>query len=304
MFIVYKRHDKNYINYYSNNKISLGYEFEKEFGRFNFMNFYSVFNSDYDFKIFEGNNEIGTLDVGYALMLSPGEDFVLAGHNWEILSIDYDKYLMNVRSKSLIKRKIPRWSGGGKPFSYIVCRKVYEILLGSFNKDYLKPLDSKSQETIVNLIYKADECGFRDGIIPVFHDYNKNQVYIYTFAGLKANVLLSELFNMNFEIKNEEITNLYYSLNCENFTMSDLESLIINVEKIINEQSTERYMDDKTISFKKNKFIEYVPNENSGKLKLEILYDKEGLMDVTMNNKVEFVDGNSIYKFLSKWPNI
>ena len=301
-FLLNYMKNRNFVEI-NNNRISLGYEFEKEFGGFNFMNFYAVFNSNYDFKIFEGDYEVGTLDAGYALKLSPGEDFILAGRYWQVVSIDYDKYLMNVKSNNLIKHKIPRWSGFGTPYSYIICRKIYDILLGNFDRNYLKPLDDKSRETILDLINKAEECGFREEIIPVYYDLDKNKVYIYTFAGLNANLLLSELFNMYYEIKNEEITNLYYSLSCENFSMGELESLIYDTENIINESSTEKYMDDKTISFRKNKYIEYIPDENSGKLKMEILYDKEGLIDVTSSNMISFMDYNSIYKGLANWPN-
>lgn len=287
----------------NHNQINLGLGFEEEFGSLNFMNFYAVFNSSYDFKIFEGDNEVGTLDACYAIKLSPGEDFVLAGRYWEVLSIDYDKYLMNVKSKSLIKHKIPRWSGGGNPFSYIVCRKIYDILLGNFDKRALKPLDVKAKETVENLMRKSEDCGFKKGIIPVYYDVDNNQLYIYTFAGLNANLLLSDLFNMFYEIKNEEVTNLYYSLDCSDFKISDFESLMYNVEDILNDSSTERYMDEKTISLRKNKFINYLPEENSGRLKMDLLYDQKGLIDLIMNNKISYIENNSIYKSLAKWPN-
>lgn len=301
-FLLKSMRDNDFVEI-NHNHINLGLGFEEEFGSLNFMNFYAVFNSSYDFKIFEGDDEVGTLDACYAIKLSPGEDFVLAGRYWEVLSIDYDKYLMNVKSKSLIKHKIPRWSGGGDAFSYIICRNIYDILLGNFDTRALKPLDTKARGTVENLMDKSKECGFKKGIIPVYYDVDNDQLYIYTFAGLNANLLLSDLFNMFYEIKNEGISNLYYSLDCSDFSISDFESLMYNLEDILNDPTTERYMDEKTVSLRKNKFINYLPEENSGRLKMDLLYDQSGLIDLIRNNEISYIDNNSIHKSLAKWPN-
>lgn len=88
---------------------------------------------------------------------------------------------MNVRSKSLIKHKIPRWSGGGNAFSYIICRNIYDILLGNFDTRALKPLDTKARRTVENLMDKSKDCGFKKGIIPVYYDVDNDKLYIYTF---------------------------------------------------------------------------------------------------------------------------
>ena len=108
---------------------------------------------------------------------------------------------------------------------------------------------------------------------------------------------------MFYEIKNEEVTNLYYSLDCSDFKISDFESLMYNVEDILNDPSTERYMDEKTVSLRKNKFINYLPEENSGRLKMDLLYDPNGLIDLILDNEISYIENNSIYKSLAKWPN-
>ena len=54
----------------------------------------------------------------------------------------------------------------------------------------------------------------------------------------------------------------------------------------------------------KNKFINYLPKENSGRLKMDLLYDQNGLIDLILNNEISYIDDNSIYKDLAKWPNI
>ena len=50
--------------------------------------------------------------------------------------------------------------------------------------------------------------------------------------------------------------------------------------------------------------INYLPEENSGRLKMDLLYDQNGLIDLILNNEISYIEDNSIYKDLAKWPNI
>ena len=175
--------------------------------------------------------------------------------------------------------------------------------MGNFDERALKPLDAKARGTVENLMDKSKDCGFKKGIIPVYYDVDNNQLYVYTFAGLNANLLLSDIFNMFYEIKSEEVSNLYYSLDCSDFGISDFESLMYDIEDILKDSTTERYMDEKSVSLRKNKFINYLPEENSGRLKMDLLYDQNGLIDLILNNEISYIDNNSIYNSLNKWPN-
>ena len=108
---------------------------------------------------------------------------------------------------------------------------------------------------------------------------------------------------MFYEIKSEEVSNLYYSLDCSDFGINDFESLMYDIEDILKDSTTERYMDEKSVSLRKNKFINYLPEENSGRLKMDLLYDQNGLIDLILNNEISYIDDNSIYNSLNKWPN-
>ena len=68
----------------NNNILTLGYEFEKEFGQANYKNFYAVFSPSFSYTIFEGNREVGTLDIAYAIDLGVGDQFNLAGKLWKV----------------------------------------------------------------------------------------------------------------------------------------------------------------------------------------------------------------------------
>ena len=60
--------------------LSLGYNFEKKFGKRNFMGFYSVFCPNLEYKVKEGGKNIGTLDAFFVVnYLNPGRQFILGG---------------------------------------------------------------------------------------------------------------------------------------------------------------------------------------------------------------------------------
>ena len=78
--------------------LSLGYNFEKKFGKRNFMGFYSVFCPNLEYKVKEGGKNIGTLDAFYVVnYLNPGKQFILGGTPWKILDIDYKRFNIKVQ---------------------------------------------------------------------------------------------------------------------------------------------------------------------------------------------------------------
>ena len=36
---------------------------------------------------------------------------------------------------------------------------------------------------------------------------------------------------------------------------------------------------------------------------MDLLYDQNGLIDLILNNEISYIDNNSIYNSLNKWPN-
>jgi len=290
-FLLNDMKNKEFIDI-NNNYITLGHEFEKEFGKQNFMNFYAVFLAKIEYSVREGNSEIGTLDVSYAYSLGVGDEFVLAGQLWEVKSVDHDKYQAQVFKKNIPKDKIPRWFDSGVPYSYLLSRKVYDILLGKFDKNYLKPLDDGAKDVVENAIRKANLFGFDDGIIPV--SLKSNELYIFTFAGNKANELLANLFKLYYDVLFYDSDFSHCNLKFkEEIDKTDVEGIIYNVKEILNSSETQEFIDDITQKFLKNKFINYLPEKNRGKLKMDLLFDKEGLLNVTENNMIYFMDNET-----------
>ena len=283
-----------------NNNLTLGYQFEKDFGQSNYKNFFSVFAPRFEYSIFEGNNEIGTLDIAYAVDLDEGDQFNLAGKVWEVTSINHDRYKVQVIESKLNRAKTPSWNSDGASLSPLIANKIYEILQGNFDDKFLKPFDSKSRENIEMIIDAAQMDGFSEGIIPVEMN-DLNDVYIYTFAGDKANKLLLNIFEMYHELKNPYTTPFFVHFRTnEHISPSEIESVVYDLENILSQSATEAMLDNLTSSFKKNKFMEYLPEEVRGSLKMDLIFDKEGLLESTEDKTLYFIDSSMFRKSIFK----
>ena len=282
----------------NNNRLSLGYNFEKEFGYANYKNFYAVFTPSFSYSILESNREVGQLDVSYGVDLGTGDYFNLAGKLWEVTSINHDKYKVHVKKANMSKAKLPSWYSEGSPIDILITNKIYEILQGDFDYKYLKPFDQSAREIIESSIQNAKKDEFTVGILPV--ELNDN-IYIYTFAGDKANKLLLKIFEMYYDVYNPFINSIYLSFKVKDgITPEDIESVIYDLENILNDKSTIDMLDELTDSFKKNKFIQYLPFKLRKNLKMELIFDKDALLESTMDKSINFIETSKFRKGLFK----
>ncbi len=281
-----------------NNKdgyVSLGYNFEKKFGKRNFMDFYSVFCPNREYTVREGVKNIGSLDFFFVVhSIKKGSKFILGGVPWKVLDIDHKKF--NVKVQREQKGDVPDWLSEGGVIDSLISRKIYNILLGHYNEDLLRTFDELSQTKIHECIEHAHEVGFTDGIIPVEITSKEKRVYIYTFAGMRANALLSSIFSLNHDIYSIVDTAYYSSFKFkDNSNFNTVQEVIGNVEGILNEPEISGLLDEKTGKFVKNKFINYLPYEDNVKLKMELLYGPEDLIKVVTENSVVLV-GSTNFK--------
>ena len=279
----------------NHNVLTLGYEFEKEFGQANYKNFYAVFSPSFSYMIYEGNREVGTLDIAYAIDLGEGDQFNLAGKLWKVTSIDHERYVVHVSKENLTKVNLPSWHSEGAPINSLITSKIYEILQGDFDRKFLKPFDQSAREKVEMAIYNAQSDEFRYGILPV--ELNNGSVYIYTFAGDKANKLLLKIFEMYFDVYSPFTTPIYTSFRVrEGISPEEIESVIYDLDNILSQSSTEAMLDNLTDSFKKNKFIEFLPEDVRGSLKMDILFDKDALLEATGDKMINFIEVSQFRK--------
>ena len=297
--IILKEMTDNGLIEINHSRLSLGYDFEKKFGYGNFQNFYAVFTPSFSYTILESNKEVGQLDVAYAVDLTVGDYFNLAGKFWKVTSINHDKYHVNVKRSENVKVKLPVWHSEGAPIDILITNKIYEILVGDFDRKFLKPFDESAREIIECAISNARDDEFGQGILPV--EINDGTVYIYTFAGDKANKLLLKIFEMYHDIYTPFTTPVYISFKVkEGITQSDIESIIYDLDNILNDPETVDMLDDLTQSFKKNKFIQYLPAELKGSLKMDLIFDRDALLAATCDKSINFITQSEFRKAIFK----
>ncbi len=285
--------------------LTTGYCFEKIFGKNNYMNFYAVFYPSFEYAIKKGQKTIGGLDISYVHMLNKDSQFNLAGKNWKVKNIDEKEFIIRVEEDSDSNLNAPRWFSEGPPLTYDISRKIYSILVGSFDNEkdkklYYKFLDNFSplaKEYIDNIIILANKCGFIKDFIPVDINKKGNIITIYTFAGNKVNNLLPKIFELN-GFKLSKIFNTAYFSSFQldqEINIHDFSKILGNVEEIFSDDKYIEYFKDILQDVFKNKFIDYLPKKDVVELKMNLQYDKEGLINLI--NKNEFIETkNNIFK--------
>ena len=102
---------------------------------------------------------------------------------------------------------------------------------------------------------------------------------------------------MYFDIYNPFTTPVYASFRVrDGITSEEIESVIYDLDNILSQDTTEAKLDELTQSFKKNKFMEFLPEEVRGGLKMNIIFDKEALLDATNDKMINFIDESQFRK--------
>jgi ATP-dependent Lhr-like helicase len=276
--------------------INLGDAFEKEFGKRNFLEFYSVFWPNYEFKVQEGRKSIGTLDASFVIStLKNGSNFVLGGEVWTVTKSDHDNFKLN--GKKAKEGVVPNWKSEGSAMDYLLARKIYDILLIDYNEELLKHFDRVAHKIIKNLQEDARISGFKKQEIPVEFSFYDNRVFIYTFGGFKVNSLISTIFKFYHDVSSARDTPYYSSFKFKNLKMSEIEYIGQNIKDILEDKELEKFMFSKTKKFIKNKFIKYLPENDQAELKTCILFNKEDTIDLFENNSLKLIDSSDF----SKW---
>lgn len=288
----------NIIDNYDN-ILSTGYQFEKEFGKKNFLDFYAVFCPKREYAVKNGRKKIGSLGLMFALKLQKDTNFILAGQLWKVLSIDHPKYIVHVINANVIEGNIPIWEGDKPPLSYLLSRKIYSLLLGKFDYKLLNfnksHFDNNSIEIIENYIKEVKASGFKEGVIPIEFDANTNLIYIYSFAGDKANMLLYYIFNYYYKTSTKSISPYYCSFKVKDgCSFEDVENVLYNVKELLSNEDSKIEISKLFGKFYNNKFIKYLPDNMRFKLQYELIFDEKGLIDLCENNTPILINSSCI----------
>ncbi|MFQ5855839.1 MAG: DEAD/DEAH box helicase [Anaerolineae bacterium] len=163
----------------------LGEAGEERFGRRNFLELYSVFETPQEVRVVTvDKQDVGMLQTWFVQALGEeGFVFVLAGRRWQTVEVDLDGGLVIVRPAP--KGEIPRWSGGAVLLSREVAEAHRDVLLS--DEDY--PFVHRRGQEHLRRIRRDWRSLLQQEPLPMRRSGSKWELY--TFAGGRINTLLA-----------------------------------------------------------------------------------------------------------------
>lgn len=168
-------------------KLSLGPVGEKLYGRRNFAELYAVFSTPRFISVLWDKQDVGTVDAEFLSTLDSDTQrsaFSLAGRPWEIVRTDWSKGVCTVKPADFAPSA--RWSGSPAFLSYELCQAMRRVLVS----DEVSPAWSARASKVMRAS-RVEYSFLRDEPAPMITE--KDKVTWWTFAGGRANVLLSKL---------------------------------------------------------------------------------------------------------------
>jgi ATP-dependent helicase Lhr and Lhr-like helicase len=266
------------------NNIFINSETEKKFGRSNFMELYTTFETNKEFTVRFNNRTIGTLERWYVNALGDEFQFTLAGAHWQTLKIDYERSIVYVEEA---KHSLPpRWMSDSRFFPYELSQEILRIVTSEENYKFLN-----SNELLVLSRYREElrMSGLQDNTLII--EERKDGYIFTTYAGNQVNYTIANSIrtsNNCFDISN--LSWKGFKLKCEN---SDMLPKLFEITAVINHvKNGEFYNNDILLQLKEivpdvsfSKYQKYLPAKFRKEQSAEYVYD----IDTTLKylNQVE-----------------
>lgn len=216
-------------------RIRLYKGFEEKFSRMNFLNFYSVFESERQFFVVENALKIGSLDPAYVYCsVKPGEKFMLAGSKYIALDVDRDRFI--VRARRTGSGKAPRWKSDGCVHDYCVTVEARRILAnalsGEEKEKLMAALDEKAVEKYNELIAASAASGIRRDGIYIRADAGSGEIKVLTFGSVYVNNVIAAFISA--AIRGVKADSTVFGVCISIGSPNDVFGYVGRVEKIIS----------------------------------------------------------------------
>jgi len=163
---------------------------EREFGRSNFKDLYSVIRGGGEYRAVTPDGEmVGKLDARFVNSQNDGE-ISLGGQGWSMVKCDEGHNLVVVVPSSSATSGI-FWTGGESGYSSLVCRQVQVMRAGGVS---MLPLTDGDKETLRTALTRIPEGVGRTGLYIREHKSERGfMVTVYSLNGSRFNRLLTIL---------------------------------------------------------------------------------------------------------------
>ncbi len=161
--------------------LSIGPEAQRLWGRRNYMELLSVFDTPELYTVFAGNQELGVLhELSFH---RENATVLLGGRSWRVTSVDHKHRMAHVEPAEDLPGR-STWLGSSQGLSFEICQAMRRILLGS-----TATLSRRATEELQLLIAQ----GTTDPEGTILRSTRKGCEW-WTYTGLKANAALVQRF--------------------------------------------------------------------------------------------------------------
>ncbi len=253
------------------NRVFLGDKGQSIFGKMNYMDLYSTFETPSEFTVNNKGKSIGTIEAWFVKALGEKFNFILGGRCWETVKIDQKKFIVYVEPSAFADP--PKWVSGGKMISYELSQEYFNVVVGGND---LLFLNTKEKDILEEFRREQVSMGLEKDSLYVEErnlDFN-----FYTYLGDKLNYTLGNsitLLDDRLALKGVGWKGFSIKKNKSNISLREIkefiEKLIKNPEFFdldIKTQLLEKLPDS---SF--SKYQKYLPINLRKKMLYEYLYD-------------------------------
>lgn len=252
-----------------------GSEGERAFGKMNFFDLYSVFETPAEVVVKTRDGRVvGTLETSFVRRMERERfTFLLAGSTWLAVDVDLNRGL--VVAVPFAGGEAPRWHGAGGFLGYEVAEEMRSILIGNAEFPFVdeagrKEIRRMSEELCP--ILRRDRC-------PITREGNK--LRLHTYAGGRVNTTIAALLEMAKVAEVASLGDLEVDLKpsiggapgaslvrAELRGLRDANSRLTDAEKatLVSEKNRGRL----------SKFQPYLPPDLEGSYLAEMLFDLKG----------------------------
>jgi ATP-dependent Lhr-like helicase len=248
-------HDRKLIRI-ENDDILLGVDGEKIFGRKNYLELFSVFDSNDQYEVIFNKDSIGVLDSWFVKSKTGDFLFRLAGKKWKVKEIDDDRKTIDV--VAAFSAEAPFWQAeANTTIEYKTAQRVREILNNEFDCSLVN-LGSYEID-ILKLIKKEAEFEPMSGSeIKII--VRGNSIFIFTYAGTIYNTLLSILLEEYSKVKLESVDPYKIEFKKKKINIENLKAVFEKV-KTVDYQSLYPIIYKNIDIWRYSKYSEYIPED-------------------------------------------
>lgn len=262
---------KKQILYQDKARVFLGDIGQQIFGKMNYMDLYSTFETPPEFTVNNKGKSIGTIEAWFVKALGEKFNFILGGRCWETVKIDEKKFIVYVEPSQVAEP--PKWISGGKMLSFTLSQEYFEILTSSQDIQFLNV-----QEKDVLESYRKEQQALGLEKNSILVEEKNTEWNFYTYFGDKLNYTLGNticLLDDRLELKGVSWKGFNIKKNKSEVTLEEIRGFVekmLSTEGFFSEDIKDQ-LKEKLPDISFSKYQKYLPLDLKREMLFDYLYD-------------------------------